>query len=61
MAWKKAQRNAIPKAPSPFCTFDPQPIHRRDQPEHACDAAQRGLRGGFPVNLGAARRAVSRT
>ena len=56
----KAQNHAVKKAPPPFGPFDPETIHRRDQPEHPGNATQRKLARCLIVDPDLPRGAVFR-
>ena len=47
----EAERDPVQKPPPPLGTLDPQPVHRRNQPDHSGDATQCNLTGAFVVNL----------
>jgi len=57
---QKAHRHPVEKPPAPLGPLDPEPVHRRDQPEQPGDPAKRQLRGGLAVDPHLPRRTFIR-
>ena len=55
MTGQKAQRQPVEKPPPPLGRVGPQPVHRRRQPDHPGQRAERELRLRLVVDAGAAR------
>jgi len=47
---QKAKRGAVKEAAAAFGTFDPEPVHGGNEPQHAAHAAKGHLCGGFTVD-----------
>ena len=50
MGGLETERRAVEEPSASLGPFDPEPVHRGHQPEHAPDPAKGGLRRGFLVD-----------